>query len=216
PLPHQLVADTAADIRELHAGAFRKIPQLVLEGGGRAVVGRGDMVELDIVPGLFSQPIPTHLFPGLQCKDTGPVMGIRPVDLPVDILPGCSAKDAFGKRAHAGISRCARRISFRSIPGVMLHFCSECSLTRSRTRQIWASESSSPSDAITCSSAFLPVCFPRMKCRSLPTRSGGKYSYVAGSSRIAAMWMPLSCENASSPVTGLFFGSAMPEYFSTF
>ena len=29
------------------------------------------------------------------------------------------------------------------------------------------------------------------------------------------MWMPLSCEKASSPATGLFFGSAIPEYFST-
>src|SRR5208283_545427 len=215
-LPHQLVADAATDIGELHEGASRKIPQLVLEGCRCTVVGRGDMIELDVIPGLFSQPVSSHLFPGFQSKDAGPIVGICPVNLTVDVFPCGCAKDMFGERAHAGVSRCARRISFRSISGVMLHFCSECSLTRSRTRQIWAPERSSPSEAMTCSSAFLPVCFPRMKCRSLPTMSGGKYSYVAGSSRIAAMWMPLSCENASSPVTGLFFGSVIPEYFSTF
>jgi len=44
---------------------------------------------------------------------------------------------------------------------------------------------------------------------------GGKYSYVEGSSRIAAMWIPLSWRNACSPTTGLSSSTWMPEYCAT-
>src|SRR5208282_4848934 len=200
---HQLMADATTDIGELHRRSFCKTPEIVLECCRCAIVGRCYVIELDMIVGVFSEPVPAHVFPCFQGKNAGTVMGICPVDFPVDIFTSGCSKNSFGKGTHAVVSRCALRISFWRISGVILHFCSECSLTRSSTRHIWASERSSPSDAMTCSSAFLPVCFPKIKCRSPPTRSGGKYSYVAGSSRIAAMWMPLSCENASSPVTGL-------------
>jgi hypothetical protein len=53
------------------------------------------MIELDIIPGLLSQPIASHLFPGFQGKDPGAIVGIGLVNLPVNVFPFRSAEDTF-------------------------------------------------------------------------------------------------------------------------
>ncbi len=64
------------------------------------------MIEDDGELRSVSRTAGTHAFPRLERKDTGAVMDICPVNLPVNIFPCRGTEDPFGERAHAGILLC--------------------------------------------------------------------------------------------------------------
>jgi hypothetical protein len=54
------------------------------------------MVEENMEMGRIRNPPGTHILPCLERKDTGPVMDIGMIELPVNILTSRSPENSFG------------------------------------------------------------------------------------------------------------------------